>query len=47
MWLPIVMCLVFEGYVKSCGLMIGLLSMCEVMGFNMYIAILDLNWYYE
>ena len=29
--------------VKACGLMIGLLSMCEVMGLHMYIALLDLD----
>ena len=43
---------VYVGYVdvwsvKACGLMIGLLSMCEVMGLNMYIALLDLDWEWE
>ena len=28
----------------ACGLMIGLLSMCEVMRLHMYIAIVDLDW---
>ena len=39
MWLTIALCLVHEGYVKSCDLMIGLISMCEVMGLHMYIAL--------
>ena len=30
--------------VKAFGLMIGLLSMCEVMGLHMYIALVDLDW---
>ena len=33
-----------EVNVKTCGLMIGLLSMCEVMGFHMYIKLVDLYW---
>ena len=29
----------YELDVKACGLMIGLLSMCKVMGLHMYIAL--------
>ena len=36
--------LMYELDVKACGLMIGLLSMCEVMGFHMDIALIDLDW---
>ena len=46
-WLPMVLCLVHKGYVKSCGLMIGLLSMYDVMGLHMYIALVDLDLDYE
>ena len=34
----------YELDVKACGLMIGLLSMCEVIGLHMYIALIDLDW---
>ena len=37
----------YELDVKACGLMIGLLSMCEVMWLHMYIALVDLDWDYE
>ena len=30
--------------VKACGLIISLLSMCEVIGLHVYIAILELDW---
>ena len=30
--------------VTACGLMIGLQSMCEVMGPYIYIALVDLDW---
>ena len=33
--------LMYEFDVKACGLMIGLLSICEVMGFHMYISLVD------
>ena len=36
--------LIYELDVKACGLMIGLLSMCEVMGLHMYIALVALEW---
>ncbi len=36
--------LVYELYGKAFGLMIGLLSMCEVMGLHMYIALVELDW---
>ena len=29
---------------KACGLMIALISMCEVMGIHIYIALGDLDW---
>ena len=32
---------------KACGLMIGLLNMCEVMGSYMYVALVDFAWYCE
>ena len=32
---------------KACDLMIGLLSMWEVMGLHMYIALVDLDLDYE
>ena len=35
--------LMYELDVKACGLMIGLLSMFEVMGINMYIALVELD----
>ena len=28
----------------ACSLMIGLLSMCKIMGLHMYIAPVDLDW---
>ena len=42
-WSPLTM-LIYDLDVKACGLMIGLLSMCEVMGPYMYIALVDLDW---
>ena len=39
--------LMYELDVKSCGLMIGLLRMCEVMGLHMYIALVDFVLDYE
>ena len=33
----------YELDVKGCGLMIGLLSMCEVVGSKMYIALVDID----
>ena len=36
--------LMYELDVKACGLMIGLLSMCEVMGLHMCITLVDLVW---
>ena len=35
--------LIYELDVKACGLIIGLLSMCEVMRIHMYITLVDLN----
>ena len=32
---------IYDIYVKACGLIIGLLSMCEVIGPYMYIALVD------
>ena len=34
-------CYVYVWSVKVCGLMMSLLSMCEVMGLHMYIALVD------
>ena len=31
----------------TCGFLIGLLSMCEVMGLHMYVALVDIDWGYE
>ena len=39
--------LIYDLAVKACGLMIGLLSVCEVMGLYMYIALVDLDWGHE
>ena len=39
--------LLYELDVKACGLMIGLLSICEVMRLHMYIVLVDLDWIYE
>ena len=39
--------LIYYVDVKACGLMIGLLSICEVMGPYMYIALEDLDWGHE
>ena len=36
--------LMYEFDVKIYGVMMGLLSMCEVMGLHMYIALVDLDW---
>ena len=44
MKLPSFSILMYELDVKSCGLMIGLLRMCEVMGLHMYIAQVFLDW---
>ena len=46
-WLPILLCLVHEGYVKYCGLMIGLQSMCEFIWIHIHISLLDLDCDYE
>ena len=35
--------LMYELDVKTCGLMIGLLSMWEVMGFHTYILLVDIG----
>ena len=35
--------LMYELDVKACGLMIGLLSMWEVMGLDIYIVLVDLD----
>ena len=47
MKLPSLSMLMYELDIKVCGLMIGLLSMCEVMGLHMYIALVYLDWDYE
>ena len=39
----ILVILMYEVNVKACGLMIGLISMCEVIRLHMYIALVDLN----
>ena len=39
--------LMYELDVNVCGLMIYPLSICEVMGLHVYIALVDLDWYYE
>ena len=39
--------LIYEFDGMACGMMIGLLSMWEFMGLNMYIALVDLDWDYE
>ena len=41
-WSPLTM-LIYDLDVKVCGLMIGLLSMCEVMVPYIYIALIDLG----
>ena len=35
--------LMYELDVKACGFSIGLLSVCDIMGFHIYIAIVDLE----
>ena len=40
---PILSMLVYEVNYGVCGLIIGLLSRCEVMGIYMYIALVDLD----
>ena len=45
-WSPLTMS-IYDLDVKACGLMIGLLSMCEVMGLHMYIALVDIDWGHE
>ena len=45
-WYPLTM-LIYDLDVKACGLMIGLLSMCEVIGPYMFIALADLYWVHE
>ena len=37
----------YELYVKDFGVFVGFLSMCEVMGLNMYIALVGSEWDYE
>ena len=37
-------CYVHVWIVKACGLMIGLLRMCEVIGLHTYIALVYLDW---
>ena len=37
----------YEFDVKGCALMIGLLSVCEVIGLHIYIALVDLDLYWE
>ena len=39
--------LMYELDVKACGLMIGLVSIWEVIGLHMYISLVDLDWNYE
>ena len=39
--------LMYEFDVKACGLMIGLVIMCEVIRLHMYIALIGLDRYYE
>ena len=39
--------LMYELDVKSCDLMINLLSTCKVMGTYMYITLVGLAWYCE
>ena len=39
--------LMYEMHVKACSFFVGLFSMCEVMGINMYIAQEDLGRNYE
>ena len=36
--------LINEWDVKAGGVMIGLLSMCAVMGLHMYITLVELDW---
>ena len=36
--------MMYELDVKASGLMIGLLSICEIMGFHVCIALVDLDW---
>ena len=43
----ILVSLMYELYVKACSVLVGLLSMCEVNGLNMYIALLNLEQDYE
>ena len=45
-WSPLTM-LIYDLDVKACGLMIGLLSMCEVMGSYIYIALVNIDWEHE
>lgn len=45
-WSSFIM-LIYDFDVRACGLMIDLLSMCEVMGLYMYITLVDLDWGHE
>ena len=36
--------LIYDIDVKACGLIAGLLSMCEMIGPYMYIALVDFYW---
>ena len=44
MKLSMIVILMYEVNVKACGLMIGLLIMCEVMGIHICIALVDLDF---
>ena len=44
MKLPSLSILMYELDIKGFGLMIGLLSICEVMGLHMHIPLVDLYW---
>ena len=43
MKLSLLAMLMYKFYVKACGLMIGLLSVHEVMGLHIYIVLVDLE----
>ena len=45
-WSPLTM-LIYYLDVKACGLMIGLLIMCKVMGPYVYIELVDLDFGHE
>ena len=48
-WMRLSMFVLFmyEVHVKACSLLVGLLSMCVVMGLHMYIEIVGLDGDYE